>query len=132
MGFCRRPAALSCMVKGIPYERRRWPRASSLIEKETIRFRKKSEIPLKRHSGEGRNPAISVYSGCRIKSGMTNSGPFARPSKFGNEVSYGVLTMDHKPHFQYWRRDFVFNIITKHAKGGSSCEKTSNLRPMTV
>jgi hypothetical protein len=34
---------------------------------------KQSENPLKRHSGEGRNPMSSEGYGCRIKSGMTNS-----------------------------------------------------------
>jgi hypothetical protein len=59
-------------------------RASSLIEKKLDDFVKKSKIPLKRHSGEGRNPVISAYSGYRIKSGMTKSGIITRPSKSGN------------------------------------------------
>jgi hypothetical protein len=31
-----------------------------------------------------RNPVTSGYSGCRIKSGMTNSALFAKPTTFGS------------------------------------------------
>jgi hypothetical protein len=48
----------------------------------------KVKISLKRHSGEGRNPVTSANSGCRIKSGMTNSEFFAKSTKIFNEISY--------------------------------------------
>jgi hypothetical protein len=41
---------------------------------------------IKGHSGECRNPVTSGYSGCRIKSGMTNSGLFAKPTTFGSFI----------------------------------------------
>jgi len=37
-----------------------------------VTIQKKSEISSNRHSGESLNPVLSVCSGCRIKSGMTN------------------------------------------------------------
>jgi hypothetical protein len=39
---------------------------------ENVTIQKKSEISSNRHSVKSRNPALSVCSGCRIKSGMTN------------------------------------------------------------
>jgi len=47
----------------------------------------KVKISLKRHSDEGRNPVTSANSGCRIKSGMTNSEFFSKPTKFFNVSS---------------------------------------------
>jgi len=41
-------------------------------DRSNLMHSKKVRNPLKRHSGEGRNPVVSVNSGCRIKSGMTN------------------------------------------------------------
>jgi hypothetical protein len=56
----------------------------------------KAKISLKRHSGEGRNPEISGYSGCRIKSGMTNLEFFAKPTKFSNVVSHEATAASHR------------------------------------
>jgi len=44
-------------------------------------FLKKSGIHFFCHSGESRNPVISISSGCLIKSGMTVLVLFTNPSK---------------------------------------------------
>ena len=45
-----------------------------------MKSKKAPYFPNSRHSGEGRNPVISIASGCRIKSGMTVLILFARSS----------------------------------------------------
>jgi len=55
-----------------------------------------------RHSGENRNPVNPMVSGCRIKSGMTIRGLFAKSSNFdgksGRLAQYNLTPVLHKQH----------------------------------
>jgi hypothetical protein len=75
----------------VSQKRGRWPHASSLIKKKLDDVVGSLNASLKRHSGEGRNPVTSGYSGCRIKSGMTNLGLFTKPTMFGNIIRGEIM-----------------------------------------
>ncbi len=71
------------------------------IAKQFWWTRKKSKNTIFCHSGESRNPVISVCSGCRIRSGMTNW-DFLRDRQFYIGTFFACMCMQLLKHKNTW------------------------------